>query len=77
MMALTSEHCHRVMEDEAAALNTLVQPACSMLLFVDWDRESLAAAVVLSINDSNIEFIRTLGEVMGAGHSYEYQFEVI
>jgi len=64
-MALPSEHSHGVVENIASTLNTLVEPAGSMALFVDWDRERLSSAVVDRIDECNVELVRVLSEVMG------------
>lgn len=64
-MALPCEHSHGVMENIASTLDALVEPAGSMALFVDCDRERLSSAVVDSIDECNVELVRVFSEVMG------------
>ena len=64
-MALPGEHSHGVMKNVASTLDTLVEPAGSMALFVDWNRERLSSAVVDRIHECNIELVRMFSQVMG------------
>lgn len=70
VMTLSGKHCEGVMEDVAAALNTLVEPVCTMFLFIDWYGVSLTAAVVYRVDERDIEFVWVLDEVVGARHAY-------
>ena len=72
MVPLPSKHRQSMMEDVAAALHALVQPACPMLVLVDGDGEGLSTAVAFSIDERNVEFIGVLGKMMGAGHAYAF-----
>jgi hypothetical protein len=69
-MALSREHCHRVMKDVAATLHTLVEPTGLVLLSIYWNRECLATAIVLGVNDCDIKFLGVLRQMMSTGHSY-------
>lgn len=69
MMALSRKHGHRMMEDIAPALNSLVQPARLMLLLIDGNRECLPATIIDGINERDVELVRMLREVVRAGHS--------
>jgi hypothetical protein len=68
-MALASKHGHGVVENVRASLDTLVEPAGAVFVLVNGDAVGLTAAVVDCINDCNIEFVRVLGQVVGAGHA--------
>jgi hypothetical protein len=69
VITLPCKHGHGVMEYGASTLYALIQPACSILLLVDWDGEGLTATVVYAIDQGHVEFVWVLGEVVGAGHA--------
>lgn len=56
--------------DVRAALYALVEPRRAVLLLVDRDRESLAAAVILSLDEGDVEAIRVSRETLGACHAF-------
>ena len=70
MMPLTREHGHGMVEDIATALNALVQPTGSMLLFINRNRECLATTIIDCVDDSHIKFLWMLGKMLGAGHPW-------
>lgn len=76
MVSLPSEHGHRMMENKAPALDTLVHPSRSMFFFVKWYRKCLTSTIVRSVNQSNFKFIRVLCKMMGTGHSFEFVSDV-
>ena len=66
MIALPRKHGHCVVKDVTSALNALVQPARSMFVFIDWYGEGLAPTIVHRIDESHIEFIGVVGEMVCA-----------
>lgn len=64
MMTHPREHGHGMMKDEASALNTLIDPARLMLLFINWNGESLATTIIYSIYNRDIKFLWMLSQVM-------------
>jgi hypothetical protein len=64
VVANSREHCHGVVKDIGSSLNTLIQPTGTVFVLVDGDGEGLTSAVVDSINESDIELLRTLCEMM-------------
>jgi hypothetical protein len=58
-----------MVEYGASTLYTLIQPACTVFVFVDRDGEGLATTVADTVDQGNVEFVGVLGEVVGAGHS--------
>lgn len=69
LIPISSEHSHSMVEDVATTLNTLVKPCGSMALPVEWDRKGLAATIVYSVNESNIEFVWMFSKMMRTGHA--------
>ena len=69
MVALSGKHSHGMVKDTTATLYTLIQPACAMLLLVDGDRKGLSTTVIDSVDESHIELVWVLGEMMSASHS--------
>ena len=63
-----------MMKDIATALNALVEPAGLVFLFINGDRECLPSTVVNCIDDSHVEFLRTLSKMVCARHSYMIRF---
>lgn len=64
MVPLSRKHGHRMVEYAATTLYSLIQPAGSMALFIEWDRECLATAVIHSIDKCHVELIRVIREMM-------------
>lgn len=58
------------MEDVTATLNTLIEPACLMLGFVNWYGECLSTAVIHGVNHCDFEFLRMLSQMLSAGHPW-------
>ena len=60
MVSLPGKHGQGVVKDEAASLNTLIEPAGSVAFLVDRNSESLATTVVDRIDHGDIEFLGML-----------------
>ena len=68
-MTQPREHGHRVVENIAPSLHTLIQPACAVFPLVDWYGERLASAVVNGIDNSHVELVGVFCQVMSTGHA--------
>lgn len=66
---LSSEHGQGVMKDVTSTLNTLVEPTGAMPLLVNGHREGLTATVIHGLDQSDVEFVGMLGEMVSGGHS--------
>lgn len=65
------KHSHTMMINKTPTLNPLIEPPSSKSLFINRNRECLAAAAVSRVNERNVEFIGMLGEVVCTGHAYQ------
>lgn len=60
IITLSCEHSHCMMKDVATTLNPLIEPAGSMLVFVDGYGECLSSTIVDGFDKSDIELFGVL-----------------
>ena len=68
-MTLPGKHSHGVMEYVASALDTLIQPTCTIAILVDWDRKGLTTTIIDGINQGDLELLWMLRKMVGTGHA--------
>jgi len=64
MMPLSRKHGQSVVENITSTLHTLIEPRSAMSFFVDWNRKRLSTTIIHRIDQSNMELLGVLRQVV-------------